>query len=311
MASTLSKNKVLRPVDGDRTNASFLYRQAITPMKILVRRFTTRAWKHSQMVCIRLPASKPPAARTRNSMERVMYNTVLGALPMNKRGGAFYYSNYHPHARKTHLEGAGNEWPCCSGTLPQIAADYHVSAYFRDQSGVFVNLYIPSTVHWDQHGAHMSLTQSGQYPLDDRIAFQITAPKPTKSALRLRIPAWTDRASVNINGRQLSEPVKGGTFLAINREWKDGDRIDVVFPRHLELKAIDSHHPNIVAVVCGPLVLFTLSDDTPKVTRAQLLSAIHKEPGSDAWHVDVDGRHLQLRPFWAIKDETYFTYLSV
>jgi hypothetical protein len=67
-----------------------------------------------------------------------MYNTVLGALPLHKNGDAFYYSNYHAHGHKTYLTfyGGGIEWPCCSGTLPQVAADYRISAYFRDKDGV-------------------------------------------------------------------------------------------------------------------------------------------------------------------------------
>jgi uncharacterized protein len=250
-----------------------------------------------------------------DSMERVMYNTVLGALPLNKFGKAFYQSNYHAHARKAYFDGYDNsiedEWPCCAGTLPQVAADYRVSTYFRDAAGVFVNLYVPSTVRWSQHDARLSLTQSGQYPLDSHIALEITTSKPVKSAIRLRIPAWTDAASVRINATRLAEPVKSGTFLMISREWKNGDRIDVELPRRLELKAVDSQHPDMVALVCGPLVLFAVSDDTPKVTRAQLLSAKQRRLGSSEWYVGTYGDSLRLSPFWAIKDETYFSYLSV
>jgi len=36
---------------------------------------------------------------------------------------------------------SNNRWPCCSGTFPQIAADYRISAYFRDEQGVYVNLF--------------------------------------------------------------------------------------------------------------------------------------------------------------------------
>ena len=53
-----------------------------------------------------------------------MYNTVLGALPLTKYGKAFYNSNYHGHAHKAYFDGydrMNDAWPCCSGTLPQIA----------------------------------------------------------------------------------------------------------------------------------------------------------------------------------------------
>jgi DUF1680 family protein len=244
-----------------------------------------------------------------------MYNGPLGALPLNRFGKAFYQSNYHSHAHKAYFDGYDNvmrdEWPCCAGSLPVMAADYRLNTYFHDADGVFVNLYIPSTVRWEQRGAQTSLTQSGQYPLDDHIALEIDVSKPVHSAIRLRIPKWAEAASVRINGVKSAGDVRSGTFATIKREWKSGDRIELELPRKLELKAVDAEHPNIVALVYGPIVLFAISDDTPKVTRTQLLTARQQGPGSTDWHVDADGGPLRLRPFWTIKDETYFTYLTV
>ncbi|MBV8819648.1 MAG: glycoside hydrolase family 127 protein, partial [Acidobacteriaceae bacterium] len=77
-----------------------------------------------------------------DSMEKVLYNTVLGAKPLQSDGRAFYYSDYNRSARKTYFPDA---WPCCAGTLPQVAADYRLLAYFPDNDSVFVNLYLPST----------------------------------------------------------------------------------------------------------------------------------------------------------------------
>jgi uncharacterized protein len=250
-----------------------------------------------------------------DSMERLMYNTVLGALPINKFGAAFYHSNYHPHAHKEYFDGYGHalpsEWHCCSGTLPQVAADYHISTYFKDAEGVFVNLYIPSTLRWRQHDADISLVQSGQYPLADEVAFEITTSQPAHFSVRLRIPAWSRAPSIRVNGKLISEPVRSGTFASIHRRWHSGDRIELILPRELELKPVDPQHPDMVALLSGPLVLFAISDDTPKVTRAQLLTARQQGNGNAEWHADSVGGPLRFKPFWVIKDETYFTYLSV
>src|SRR3546814_16805015 len=56
-------------------------------------------------------------SRYGDSMERVFYNTVLGAMPMLADGSAFYYSDYKLHTGKKNYYGA--KWPCCSGTLPR------------------------------------------------------------------------------------------------------------------------------------------------------------------------------------------------
>ena len=97
-----------------------------------------------------------------DSMERVLYNTVLGAKRLEPDGHAFYYSDYNSSGSKFYF---ADRWPCCSGTLPQVAADYRILIYFRDPAGVYVNLYLPSALKWTAaDGAQVSLTQSGDYP---------------------------------------------------------------------------------------------------------------------------------------------------
>ncbi len=62
-------------------------------------------------------------ARYGDSLERVMYNTILGALPIQPDGRTFYYADNNFQARKAY---SSRLWPCCSGTLPQVAADYRI-----------------------------------------------------------------------------------------------------------------------------------------------------------------------------------------
>ena len=76
-----------------------------------------------------------------DSMERILYNTVLGAWPIQPDGTSFYYSDYAATGKKVWYR---QKWPCCSGTFPQLAADYHISTYLRSADGVYVNLFTPS-----------------------------------------------------------------------------------------------------------------------------------------------------------------------
>src|SRR3984957_13495307 len=68
-------------------------------------------------------------SRYGDSMERVMYNTILGAKPLERDGRTFYYSDYNFNGSKVY---SPHGWPCCSGTMPQVAADYRINTYFRD-----------------------------------------------------------------------------------------------------------------------------------------------------------------------------------
>jgi hypothetical protein len=199
-------------------------------------------------------------------MERVLYNTVLGAKPLQPDGHAFYYSDYHSSASKVYFPDA---WPCCSGTLPQVAADYRILPYFRDAAGVFVNLYLPSTLRWTApDGAQGTLSQTGDYPVEGNIEIRLRLSRPSQFALRLRIPAWAlqARPSIRINAAPVSPPIRTG-FATLQRRWKDGDRIDLTLALPLRLEPIDSLHPNTVALVRGPLVLFATARESSRHER--------------------------------------------
>jgi len=245
-------------------------------------------------------------ARYGDSMERVMYNTILGAKPLQADGRTFYYADCNFDARKVYSK---NRWPCCSGTLPQIAADYRISAYFRDDHGVYVNLYVPSSVRWTQDSARVELQQTGNYPDESHVRMDFTLSHSKEFALNLRIPTWAEGASVSLNGKRIATLVVPGTFATVRRRWKTGDRVELELPLHVRLEPLDARHSDLVATLSGPLVLFAVSETAPSATKQQLLAA--KKLGTARWQAETSSGPLTLRPFTAIDDERYSTYLRV
>ncbi|HEX4321242.1 MAG TPA: beta-L-arabinofuranosidase domain-containing protein, partial [Acidobacteriaceae bacterium] len=251
-----------------------------------------------------------------DSMERVLYNTVLGAKTLEKDGHAFYYSDYSNTGNKFYFD---DKFPCCAGTLPQVAADYHILGYFHDGDGVYVNLYMPSTLKWKtENGAHVALTQSTAYPVDGRIEMVMKTSKSTEFALRLRIPAWTNDPNVDcnvctwpisVNGLPVHAVVSKG-FASLRRKWKDGDRVELNLPLPMRLEAIDAQHAETVALVRGPLVLFAITEEAPRVSREQLLAAKQMK-GQAVWMAESGAGPLLLMPFTDVHEERYRTYMTV
>lgn len=239
-----------------------------------------------------------------DSMERLMYNTVLGAKPLLADGSTFYYSDYNFQARKVFTKP---RWPCCSGTLPQVAADYRINSYFCDSDGLYVNLYIPSTVRWSHEGAQISLMQKSKYPFEGAVNFELESSKPAEFTIYLRIPEWAAGATISINGKTTSPSAAAGQFAMLRRTWKKGDRIEVDLPIKLRLEPIDPQHPQTVALLCGPLVLFAISETAPSVTTQQLLAA--KKAGQQSWKVETAAGPMSMLPFTAISDQQYSTYV--
>jgi DUF1680 family protein len=245
-----------------------------------------------------------------DSMERTMYNTVLGALPLQENGKNFYYADYNFDAQRVYKEA---HWACCSGTLPQVAADYRINAYFRGPRSLYVNLYVPSTIRWNEDGVLFSLTQESDYPYEDRVTFTITSSQAVSRTLYFRIPKWAEGAQVFVNGSRQKDAAQPGQFAAIEREWKSGDRVELELPLRMRLEAIDAQHADTVALVRGPLVLMSVKEkpggELPKVTRDQLLAA--RRVSERQWQSDSANGAVTLLPFTGLGSRPYSVYMKV
>jgi uncharacterized protein len=244
-----------------------------------------------------------------DSMERVLYNTIAGATPILADGTTFYYSDYNNSGKKVHYR---DKWPCCSGTFPQLTADYGISAYFQSRDGVYVNLFIPSRLSWMQSNTQCSLTQMTDYPRANTTQFALNLARPESFTLYVRIPAWAGaKTNVSVNGHRAESVVEPGKFLALQRSWKDGDRVEIEFEMPLRLEAIDNENPNNVALLHGPIALFAVDNHSAKLTRKELLSATAVSSSSSDWVVKTAGGLLTLRPFSSIMSEGYRLYNRV
>ena len=246
-------------------------------------------------------------SRYGDNMERVLYNTIAGAHPVMPDGTSFYYSDYNNSAKKVHYK---DKWPCCSGTFPQLAADYGISSYYKSSDGIYVNLFLPSRVTWSQNGSQVTLTQNTEYPHAQTTQLALSMPKPETFTIYLRIPSWAGaKTSVSVNGRRADATVEPGKFAALHRSWNDGDRVEVEFEMPLRLEPIDNENPNNVALVQGPLALFAVGELAPRISKSQLMAATRVSQASDDWIVRTDSGLLTFRPFAKIMDEGYRLYI--
>lgn len=245
-----------------------------------------------------------------DSMERVLYNTILGAWPVQPDGTSFYYSDYARTGQKVWYK---DKWPCCSGTFPQLAGDYHISIYLRTADGVYVNLFTPSSVQWTSGSTRLGLTQQTKYPIENTASIQVSASQPSEFTVYVRIPGWTEpNAVVSVNGSRISDSPKPGTFAAIRRTWKDGDRIELEFPMPLRLVPVDVQHSSNVALMRGPLVLFGVADTQPSFESAELLRARSANNAQGDWlAAAADGNSVTMRPFMNIQHEKYSMYVKL
>lgn len=260
------------------------------------------SYAHFKITRYLLRATKD--SRYGDSMERVLYNCILGAKPIAPDGHGFYYSDYNNDGSKVYHP---YKWHCCTGTFSQITADYGISAYFHDDEGVYVNLFVPSRVTWSRGAERISLVQRTQYPHQPSTTIEVDG--AGEFPVYLRIPAWAGpKTHVAMNGKRVEADMEPGKFARVYRTWRKGDRVEVEFDMPTTLEAVEKEHPDLKATMHGPMSLFAVGEIPANARSSDLLSVRQASAGSVDWKT-VSG--LTLRPFAAIKDEHYRLYLKV
>ncbi len=182
--------------------------------------------------------------------ERTLLNERIGTIRPDK-GYTQYYLSLTPGAWKTFNSEDKSFW-CCTGTGVEEYAKLNDSIYWHDERGLYVNLFVPSELNWQEKG--LRLRQETKFPDDQTTSLTVTADKPVQTAIRLRIPSWTSAGRVKLNGRALETTGEPGSYLTLDRTWKTGDHIELEMPMHLSVEAMPDD-PKIQAFLYGPLVL--------------------------------------------------------
>src|SRR5258708_36077717 len=98
-----------------------------------------------------------------------------------------------------------------------IAADSSISTCLQAGDGLYVNLYVPADVSWEQGGASFGLSIRTAYPYEGGILLTLSVPSPQTFVVYRRIPAWAEGATVRVTGRGAGSSAHPGTFAAIRR----------------------------------------------------------------------------------------------
>ncbi len=183
--------------------------------------------------------------------ERSMINHRLGTILPDK-GYTQYYLSLTPGAWKTFNTEDQSFW-CCTGSGVEEFSKLNDSIYWHDGRGLFVNLFIPSELDWQEKG--FRLRQETRFPEQPGTSLVVSSDKPVQLAIRLRVPAWLDSApTVKLNGRPLEASADPGSYVTISRTWKKGDRIEMALPMSLKVETMPDDR-KLQAFLYGPVVL--------------------------------------------------------
>lgn len=191
-----------------------------------------------------------PDAVSMDFYEEALYNDILAS--QDPQTGMFVYlMSLKPGGFKTYSTPENSFW-CCVGTGMEDHAKYGDTIYFHNDQSLWVNLFIPSELSWPEK--NLTVRQETKFPESDTTRLTIECRQPAQLALKIRWPSWADKISIRVNGKKQKITGQPASYVTIDREWHDGDRVDVQLPMKLHAEPLPGT-TNIVALLYGPVVL--------------------------------------------------------
>ncbi|MFF0867050.1 beta-L-arabinofuranosidase domain-containing protein [Nonomuraea sp. NPDC003560] len=251
--------------------------------------------------------------------ENALLNHLLGQQnPADAHGHVTYFTPLNPGGRR----GVGPAWGggtwstdygtfwCCQGTGIETNTKLMDSIYFHDDTTLFVNLFVPSVLDWSRRG--ITVTQTTSYPVSDTTSLQVTGNVSGSWTMRVRIPAWTQGATISVNGVRQDIAAAPGSYAGLTRSWSSGDTVTVRLPMRVVMKAA-ADNPGVQAVTYGPVVLSGDYGDTVLSSAPALNpSSITRTGGSSlAFTATADGAPVRLGPFHDATGHNYVVYWNV
>jgi DUF1680 family protein/beta-xylosidase len=192
-----------------------------------------------------------PKADYADFYERALYNHILAAINV-KHPGYVYFTPIRPDHYRVYSRPGACFW-CCVGTGMENPGRYGEFIYARAKDGIYVNLFIASELKADDG---VVLHQETRFPYKASTRLVLTLKKSASFTLYLRHPSWVsaDEFAVKVNGRSVDVASSPSSYVAIRREWKSGDTVDVALPMHTSVERLPDGS-DWVAILHGPIVL--------------------------------------------------------
>lgn len=235
------------------------------------------------------------------------FNSVL-ALQDVSTGAVVYHLPLGSPRKKNYLKE--NDFRCCNGSSIEAFSSLDAGIYYHNDSTLWVNLYVPSKVKWVKKG--VTLQQMGDFPADTAINFVIAAKKKSAFTIQFLVPSWAKKVDIYINNEKQSIATVPNSYISLNREWKNNDKISLVFDYEFYLKSMPDDK-NVIAIFYGPILLAfeNTSELILKGNHSDILSNLSAGLGNKTFYLTNEGKKYLLRPLYEIENQSYGVYATI
>jgi DUF1680 family protein len=235
--------------------------------------------------------------------EDTMYNALLGST--DEDGKNFFYDNPLTGGNRT----AWHTCPCCVGNIPRTLLMIPTWSYVKGNDGLYVNMYVGSTVNIEKvAGTDIKMVQKTDYPWSGQVSMTVNpkesknftvylrAPNRATSDLYHETPTVDGILSLSVNGQSITPAIHNG-YVAITRQWKAGDKIDLNLPMQVQRITADSKIAADRGLTClryGPLIY-----NVERADNANLNQAMGNTPLTTEWRPELLHGVMTIKGTWA------------
>lgn len=263
-----------------------------------------------------------PNAAIADYYERALFNHIL-ASQHPESGRVIYNLSLEMGGYKIYQDP---EWfTCCVGSGMETHSKYGANIYYHGEDELYVGQYLASVLKWEEQG--LRLRQETTFPEEQGSLLTFEMEADRAFTLYLRYPHWAEQGvDIEINGKPQTVEAQPGSFLAIERTWKDGDEVKLSFPFSLRLEAMPDDEDRI-AVFYGPVLLagdLGAVDDEAAHTPEFVPVFMSEERSPEAWLEAVPNerntfkttgigkpRDVVFKPFYQTHDRRYSVYFDL
>ena len=147
------------------------------------------------------------------------------------------------------------ELNCCSVNSARGLGLLSEWAVMRDSQGLILNWFGPGKITCPlTDGRQVALQLTTDYPRDGNVEIKVSPNGMSRFSLRLRIPYWSTRTEVKLNGDSV-KVVKPGEYLVLDRRWTPDDKIELMLDFTLHYWLGERESEGKVSIYRGPLLL--------------------------------------------------------
>lgn len=184
-----------------------------------------------------------PASMTAD-LKALHYLTAPNMIQLDRANKAPMIENdgdmlsYNPYQYRCCQHNVAFAWPYYAESLWMATPGNGLAAVFYGSSTVKTKM--------------AEVRQTSAYPFDGRVAFAFTTERDSRFPFVLRVPGWSGKPEVKVNGAALAVPRAGRGWLTLDRTWHSGDRVEIVFPMSIST-TVWKKNRNAVSIQRGPL----------------------------------------------------------